>query len=321
MVLPKEDLLSIYGFMVVGRGMDQAICTAIGKWHPTSGEEGAIVGMYYNLPKNDVIAPHYRGSIIAYYMRGASLRKLLAGILGKETGYHRGRIICKCGLPEFNALGWLHSNVGPQIYLGTGAALSAKVQKKDRVALISFGDGTSNRGEFHECINLAAVLKLPAVYVCQNNQYAISMPASRGLGCRSVADRTAGYGIPGVEVDGNDVVAVHQVVQEAMKRAREGEGPTLIDAQTFRVSGHWAADPEVYRTKEAVEEWRKRDPIALLERKLMEAGYLTEGDRDRIRRGAEDEVSTAMKQADADPFPSENLLGTDDIFAPVGTGR
>jgi TPP-dependent pyruvate/acetoin dehydrogenase alpha subunit len=219
MDLSKEDLLSIYRFMVVAREMDRAICKATGKWHPTSGEEGAIVGMYYNLPKDDVIAPHYRGSLIAYYMRGASMRKLLAGILGKETGYHKGRIISKCGLPEFNALGWLHSNVGPQIYLGTGAALTAKVLGKNYATLISFGDGTSNRGEFHECINLAASLKLPAVYACQNNQYAISMPASRGLGCKTVADRAAGYGIPGVEVDGNDVLAVHQVVREAMERA------------------------------------------------------------------------------------------------------
>ncbi len=321
MDLSKEDLLSIYRFMVVAREMDRAICKATGKWHPTSGEEGAIVGMYYNLPKDDVIAPHYRGSIIAYYLRGASMRKLLAGILGKETGYHKGRIISKCGLPEFNALGWLHSNVGPQIYLGTGAALTAKVLGKNYVTLISFGDGTSNRGEFHECINLAASLKLPAVYACQNNQYAISMPASRGLGCKTVADRAAGYGIPGVEVDGNDVLAVHQVVREAMERARQGKGPTLIDIRTFRVAGHWMADPEVYRTREQVEEWKKRDPILLVERKMMEMGVLTGTQAENIRQAAGEEASSAMKQAESDPLPGEELLGAADIFAPSPAGR
>ena len=320
MDMKNEDLLSMYRFMVVGRVMDRAICTALGKWHPTSGEEAAIVGMYYNLGKNDVIAPHYRGSIIAYYIRGASLRRLLAGIYGKETGYNRGRIISKCGPIEFNALGWLHSNVGPQIYLGTGAALAAKVMKRDQVAVVSFGDGTSNRGEFHESINLAAVLKLPAVYVCQNNQFAISMPACRGLGCQSVADRAPGYGIPGIEVDGNDVLAVYEAVQQAVKRARAGEGPTLIDAKTFRMSGHWAADPEVYRSKEDVEEWKKKDPILVHERKLMQMGVLTEGDRDKIRQAAEDEVSTAMKQAEADPLPGDDLLGIDDIYCRADVG-
>ncbi len=321
MNLSKEDLLAIYRYMVVAREMDRAICKATGKWHPTSGEEGAIVGMYYKLREGDVIAPHYRGSIIGYYMRGASMHKILAGILGKETGYNRGRIISKCGPPEFNALGWLHSNVGPQIYLGTGAALASKVLGKKYVTLVSFGDGTSNRGEFHESINMAAVLNLPVVYVCQNNQYAISMPACRGLGCHTVADRAAGYGIPGVEVDGNDVLAVHQAVRGAMERAREGKGPTLIDARTFRVGGHWIADPEVYRTKEEAEEWKKRDPILLFEKKLMERGDLNEGDRERIHLAAEEEVTSALKQAEADPLPGEELLGADDIFAPSPAGR
>jgi TPP-dependent pyruvate/acetoin dehydrogenase alpha subunit len=168
---------------------------------------------------------------------------------------------------------------------------------------------------------MAAVLKLPVVYVCQNNQYAISMPADRGLGCHTVADRAAGYGIPGLEVDGNDVLAVHEAVRGAMERAREGNGPTLIDARTFRVGGHWIADPEVYRTKEEAAEWEKRDPILLLEKKLMERGDLSEADRDRTRLAAEEEVSLALKQAEADPLPTEDLLGADDIFAPSPAER
>lgn len=317
MALKNDDLLSIYRYMVMGRTIEDALAKASGKFHSAAYEEGVVVGTFYNLSKEDVVAPHFRGVLVVFYMRGASLRKLLAGNMGKATGYCQGRNVSRCAPIELNALGWLHTNVGPQIYLGTGAGLAAKVMKREQVAVVSFGDGTSNRGEFHESINLAAILKLPVVFVCQNNQYAISMPACKGLGCRSIADRAAGYGIPGVEVDGNDVLAVHEAVQFAVQRARAGEGPSLIDARTFRVSGHWAADTEFYRSKTEIDEWKKKDPITHLEKKLMMMGILSEGDRDQIRKAAEREVSEAMKQAETDPLPGEELFGLNEVFCPV----
>jgi len=321
--LNNADILSLYRLLILGREMETALSKASGVWHPDTGEEAVVVGTFFNLRKEDIIAPHYRGSLIAYAMRGIPVRNLFAGVLGKETSHTRGRIISKCGPIEVNAVGWLHENVGPQIYLGTGAALAAKLEGTDRVAVVIFGDGTSNRGEFHEAINMAAILKLPAIYVCQNNQYSISLPASRGLGCRSVADRAIGYGIPGVEVDGNDVLAVHEAVQEAVKIAREGKGPSLIEAKTYRVGPHYMADPEEYRSgdKEEIEKWKKRDPVDVLERRLMDSGILAEDEMKKIRKTTQEEVSQAMKQAEIDPFPREELLGIGDIFCPASEGR
>ena len=202
------------------------------------------------------------------------------------------------------------------MYLATGAALAAKLKRSDTVAVVTFGDGTSNTGNFHESINMASVLKLPAVFVCQNNQYAVSTPACRGLGCRSVADRAVGYGIPGVEVDGNDVIAVHQAVQEAVARARAGEGPTLIEALTYRVLGHWVADPADYRPKEEVQAWRKKDPIDRLMKKLLESGDLDDQKIQELADSMESRIKEAMERAEADPWPGGEFLGVDDVFAP-----
>lgn len=317
MALINEDLLNIYRFMLVGRMIEQAICKILYNYHPSEGEEAVIVGTFYNLREEDVIAPHYRGSIIASYMRGASLRRLLAGVMEKETGYSHGRKReDTLGPFEFNIIGMFSGILGPSISLATGAALAAKLKRTDHVAVVSFGDGTSNRGDFHEAINMGSVLKLPVVYVCQNNQIAISTPASKGLGCRSVADRAVGYGIPGIEVDGNDVEAVHEAVQEAVKKARKGEGPTLIEAKTYRVLGHWAAeDPAQYRAVKEIEEWKKKDPIARLQKKLTETRLLTEKKVEEMRKAAEEEVSASMKQAQEDPLPGEQFFGLEDVFS------
>jgi TPP-dependent pyruvate/acetoin dehydrogenase alpha subunit len=318
MTLPNEELLSICRHMVMGRMVEQAITKMKGNYHPAEGEEAVIVGTFHNLRQDDVIAPHYRGALIAYMMRGASLQRLFAGVLGKATGYSRGRYRGDIWGPlELNIIGMYAGALGPNISLATGAALAAKLKKTDSVAVVSFGDGTSNRGDFHEAINLAAVLKLPIVYVCQNNQYAVSTPASRALGCRSVADRAVGYGIPGVEVDGNDVTAVHEAVQEAVNKARQGNGPSLIEALTYRVGGHMSADPALYRPKEELEAWKRKDPIGQLQKKLIDMKILTVSNIEEMREKIEREISAAVKQAEEDPWPGEQLLGLDDIFAPA----
>lgn len=321
MELTNEDLLNIFCYMLEGRMIEQAIVKARGGFHTCLGEEAVIVGAFYKLRKDDVIAPHYRGSVIASYVRGVSLRSLLAEIMGKQTGYSCGRFRGDvCGPVELKIIGMFSGALGSNIAPGTGAALAAKFKQTDNVVVITFGDGTSNLGDFHEAINLASVLKLPAIFLCQNNQYAVSMPVSKAMCCVSIADRAVGYGIPGIEVDGNDVEAVHEVVQVAARRAREGAGPTLIDAKTYRVLGHFAADPALYRPAEEVEEWKKKDPIGRLQMKLIQRKVLNEAKIEEIRVAMQKKITTAMQQAEEDPFPNESSLGTDDIFAGAKEG-
>ena len=321
MALTNENLLAIYRYMLEGRMFEAAIAKFKGNYHPAEGEEAVIVGTFYNLRNEDVVVPHFRGSNIVSYMRGAPLRKLFAGIMGKDTNYNHGRWRGDIWGPfELNIIGMFSGALGASISLAIGAAMAAKLKKTDNVAVVTFGDGTSNQGNFHEAINMAAVLKLPTVFVCQNNQYAVSTPACKGLGCRSVADRAVGYGIPGVEVDGNDVEAVHEAVQEAVKRAREGKGPTLIEALTYRVLGHWIADPATYRSAQEVEEWKKKDPIDQFQKKLIKAGVLTAENIEEIRKAMEKKISVSLKQAEEDPWPGEEWLGVDDVFAPAKLG-
>ncbi len=316
MAISHKDLLNLFRYMLEGRMIEEAIVRVKGGYHSCKGEEAVIIGTFYDLREEDVIVPHYRGSILASYVRGASLRKLLAGFFGKETGYTLGRYRGDVWGPfELNIIGMFSGALGSNISLGTGAALAAKLKKSDNVAVTTFGDGTSNQGDFHEAINMAAVLKLPAIYVCQNNQYAVSMPACKAMGCRSVADRAAGYGIPGLEVDGNDVEEVHEAVQTAVQRAREGDGPTLIDAKTYRILGHFASDPASYRPAEEVEKWKKKDPLDRLQKKLINKGIVTERAIKKMQEKMEHEISEAMKQAEEDAFPDEKVFGIDDVFA------
>jgi pyruvate dehydrogenase E1 component alpha subunit len=296
--------------------MEKELTSVIHGWHALEGEEGTVVGTFFNLRPDDSISAHFRGPLIAYYIRGGSLRKLIAGMMGKETGYTRGRIHSKSGPICLNAMGKFSNCLGTNFTLVLGAALAAKLQKTDRVAVMTFGDGTSNRGDFHETLNFAAVLDLPMVFVCQNNGFGSTLRFTEEMRCGSVADRAGGYGIPGVEVDGNDVLAVHQAVQEAVKRAREGRGPSLIDSRSYRLSPHNVADDQYYRTREEVEEWRKKDPVDRFQKTLLGQGILTEGKIQEIRRGVETEVLQAIKQAQEDPFPGAEALGIGDAFAP-----
>ena len=210
---------------------------------------------------------------------------------------------------------WVAGDLGTSIGVATGIATGFQYERGDRVVVCSFGDGTSNRGDFHEALNLAAVWKLPIVYVCQNNQYSISLHLSQVLASDTIAARAAGYGMPGLAVDGNDVLAVTTAVQDAVQRARAGLGPTLIEAQSYRLGGHWAADPGGYRRDEDVAAWRARDPIARLERQLLDQGTLNPTDQDRIWSDVRDEVNRAVAVAQAAPSCEEAGLGLDEAFA------
>lgn len=309
-------LRGLYELMVLSRETDKVIGKADGHWHAAEGEEAVIAACYWGLRKDDVVAPHYRGMVAASVARGADLRRLMAGLTGKVTSYSRGRYRSDiCGPIEFNVIGLYSGALGPTLSYAAGAALAAKLDGRDSVVVCVFGDGTSSRGDFHEAVNLAAVLKLPVVYVCQNNQFSISTPSASGVGAPSVADRGPGYGIPGIKADGNDVIALRDTLDEAIARARRGEGPSLIEALTYRVAGHMVADPGAYRSAAEVEAWRAKDPIERLKRHMVAAGMLTEAEAGQLRAAAAERAAAAMAEAQADPDPGPEVLGLDRVFA------
>ncbi|MBM3557924.1 MAG: thiamine pyrophosphate-dependent dehydrogenase E1 component subunit alpha [Alphaproteobacteria bacterium] len=244
------------------------------------------------------------------------MRKLLAGVLGKVTSYNRGRYRSDvCGPPQFGLIGLYSGALGPPVSYATGAALAFKLDKKPNVALAVFGDGSSSRGDCHEAMNMASVMKLPVVFACQNNQVAISTTAKDRVGGRSIADRAIGYGMPGQAIDGNDVLAVHEATQAAIARARAGEGPTLLDLRTYRVAGHFVSDQIETRPKDEVAAWRARDPIALFRKRLIAEGVATEALLDKLFAEAMDEAESAMATAKTDPEPGPELLGPQDVYA------
>jgi pyruvate dehydrogenase E1 component alpha subunit len=317
MVLKSAEQLSLYRNMVFGRLLEKRLGEIVPYWHACEGEEASLVGTFSNLREDDYVSVHYRGVSLVYYLRGGDLRKIIAGHIGKDTAYSRGRIAAKTGPIQIHALGKFSGSLGTNFHMATGAALVMKLKKTSQVVVVNFGDGTSSRGDFHEAINFAGVQKLPVIFVCQNNRYGSSLPYSKATAARSVADRAIGYGIPGAEVDGNDVVAVYRTVQEAVDRARAGSGPTLIETQTYRLGGHNVEDKESYRPKEEVMEWRRKDPIERFQGELMKAGVLTEVEEKRIWAGAREEIERASELAQNDPWPSPEILEMGGVFAPA----
>jgi pyruvate dehydrogenase E1 component alpha subunit len=213
-------------------------------------------------------------------------------------------------------LGILGANgiVGSGIPIAVGAALGSTIQGEDRVAVAFFGDGASNTGAFHEGINLAAVWKLPVVFVCENNMYAVSTSTRESLAIGGVVERAAAYGIPGVQVDGNDVLQVYEAAREAVARAREGKGPTLLECLTYRWTGHTVGDPGLYRNKEEVEAWKQQDPILRFRDYLIEAGILTQEEYDAIDGEEKERLERAIAFAQESPEPSVEAL-LEDLYA------
>lgn len=312
--ISPDDLRALHRLMVVSRLVERVCGEHNPRWFPAEGEEATIVGSFYGLRPDDAVAPHYRGPFVVYYMRGARLARLIAQALGRETGYARGRAVPFTGPAELGVVPWVAGDLGTSLGIGTGAALAFHYEGSDRVAVVSFGDGTVNRGDFHENVNLAACWKLPVVYVCQNNQWAISEPAASYLPV-AVADRAAAYGIPGCAVDGNDVVAVLEAVQAAVARARRGEGPSLIEARTYRLRGHWQADAASYRSPEEVQAWLAREPIRRFEARLLAEGLTTELELRRVWEDVEQEVQAALAEAQAAPPAGQSGIGEEDVYA------
>jgi len=283
--------------------------------HTYIGEEAVAAGVCVNLRDIDYIAGTHRGHghCIA---KGVQPDKMMAELMGKKTGTNKGKGGSMHSV-DFSR-GILGSNgiVASGIPIITGAALSIKMRNTDQVAVAFFGDGASNRGAFHEAINLAAVLRLPAIFVCEDNGWAISVSKAKSTRARNLADRALGYGIPGVNVDGGDVLAVSEAVAEAIERARAGEGPTLIVCDTPRMRGHEEGDPQEYRPKDNIDDAKSRDPIKYFSAYLVREGIMSQEEITALDAVITKEMEEAVAFGKASPWPDpEESL--EDLYAEV----
>jgi pyruvate dehydrogenase E1 component alpha subunit len=319
MDIPREKMIDMYRKMARIRGFEERARTefAAGKIpgfvHLYSGEEASAVGACANLRPDDYITSTHRGHghLIA---KGGRTDRMMAELFGKKTGYNKGKG-GSMHIAEME-IGILGANgiVGGGIPIAGGAALSARKRGTDQVAICFLGDGASNTSRFHEGVNLASCWKLPVVYLIENNQYAECTHVSRVCNVSNIADRACAYGIPGVTVDGNDVLAVYKAVAGAVARARKGEGPTLVETKTYRYHGHYEGDPCNYQPEEEMAEWKKKDPIVRFRKKLIDMGVLTEEEASKIEQEINQEIDEAVKFAEESPFPApEETL--EDVYA------
>ncbi|MEN3358249.1 MAG: acetoin:2,6-dichlorophenolindophenol oxidoreductase subunit alpha [Mycobacteriales bacterium] len=286
-----------------------------GTMHLSIGQEATATGGCRALSAGDLITSTHRGHCIA---RGADLTRMMAELLGKETGYCRGRggsmHIADVATGNLGANGIAAGGIP----IAVGAALAQRPQGRDRVALAFFGDGATNEGAFHEAVNLAAIWSLPVVFCCENNQYGMSMAATRAVNVPHLADRAAAYGLPGSTVDGNGVQAVYEAVGAAVTRARSGAGPTLVEAVTYRWKGHSKRDKNLYRSRAEIDEWRARDQIAAFTATVLDAGTLTESELDSTRAAARETIRSAVREAQA--APAATRTGCSPRSTPPPTG-
>jgi pyruvate dehydrogenase E1 component alpha subunit len=319
MDIPKEKMIDMYRKMLRIRGFEErtrkefAAGNIPGFVHLYSGEEATAVGACGPLRNDDYITSTHRGHghLIA---KGGRSDRMMAELYGKKTGYNKGKG-GSMHIAEME-LGILGANgvVGGGIPIAGGAALSAKMRGTDQVAVCFLGDGATNTSRFHEGVNLAACWKLPIVYLIENNMYAECTHVSRVCNLPNIADRACAYGIPGVTVDGNDVLAVYEAVAEAVARARKGEGPTLVETKTYRYHGHFEGDPCNYQPEEEMAEWKKKDPIVRYRKQLIDMGVLTEEEATKIEQEIDQEIDEAVKFAEESPYPApEEAL--EDVYA------
>jgi len=278
-----------------------------GTMHLSVGQEASAVGSISALNRHDYILSTHRGHghCIA---KGADLNLMMAEFLGKETGYCRGRGgSMHIADMEGRNLG-ANGVVGGGIPLAVGVGLTLQMRRTDEIVMGFFGDGAANQGSFHEALNMAAIWSLPVVYVCENNQYGMSMSTTRAFKIEHIAQRAASYGMPGVTVDGNDVLAVYDAASEAVSRARAGDGPTLVECLTYRWKGHSKSDQELYRTKEEIETWKNRDPIRRFRGLLVDEGVISREEDAEIEEAATRIIDEALEFAQASPEPALDTI-------------
>ncbi len=298
--LSEEELLRLHELMVLARTFDQRALALqregrLGTYPPITGQEAAQVGSAFALDPTDRVFPSFR-EMGVHLTLGYPVDRLYQYWAGDERGQRA---------PEGLEIFPVCVSVGSHIPHAVGAAIAARYRKEEAVAVAYFGDGATSKGDFHEALNLAGVFRLPALFICQNNQWAISVPVKEQTAAVSLAQKALAYGIEGVQVDGNDVLAVYRATREALERARSGGGPTFIECLTYRMEDHTTADDAArYRPPEAVEAWKRKDPISRLERFLTGRELLDDGKIADVHTQAVATIDAAVKAMEAIPPPS-----------------
>ena len=318
---PAERLLALYRALLLPRIIEEKMLLLVrqgklSKWFSGIGQEAIAVGVVAGLQEEDWILPMHR-NLGVFTGRGLDLAQLFRQLFGKEGGFTKGRDrTFHFGLLEKRIVGMI-SHLGAMLPVADGLALSAQLRRERRVAAAFTGEGATSEGDFHEAVNLAAVWKLPVLFVIENNAYGLSTPVSEQYACKDLADRGVGYGIPGVVVDGNDLLAVVRAVEQAAGRARRREGPTLLEFKTFRMRGHEEASGTAYVPEELFKEWAHKDPVARFEKLLAGSGTLTEPERETIRAEIGAAIEPIIDAALAAPAPeSTEERELADVHAP-----
>ena len=306
--LAPQQRIILYRYLLLTREVDNAIIKLykqgkmVGGAFTGYGNEATAVGSAFALEPQDYLFPMHR-DVGAHLVKGQTLRNIFLMQLGRDEGLARGRDGTGHYADPSRRIYGNVSHLAAMIPMAVGVALASKMRKKNAVVMNYIGDGGCNVGEFHEGVNMAAVMKLPLVLIIENNQFAYSTPNVKQFAAKKLSDRAIGYGIPGCTIDGTDVERVYEVCREAVERARRGEGPTLIETITMRMHGHSLSDDASYVPKGMVEEWKKKDPVELYERKLLSEGVLTESSRDEMRAKLIAEIEEAVEYALARPYP------------------
>jgi pyruvate dehydrogenase E1 component alpha subunit len=292
--IPDDLLLKLYRAMVLGRRFDERILSLqrqgrIGTFAPTSGQEASQLGAAAILQPSDFMVPSFRETAAQIY-RGAPMESIILSF----GGFNEAAFLLEDGNDLTNSV-----PVGSQVLHAVGIAWGIKYRKKKDVAMTFFGDGGTSEGDFHEGMNFAGVYQIPVIFVCQNNQWAISVPRSKQTRSKTLAQKALAYGIPGIQVDGNDILAVYAAAKEAADRARAGQGPTMIECETYRMMMHTTADdPKRYRKDEEVEGWRKKDPITRFQKYLKDKGLLSDEKVEEVESQVKDEIQAAVDRAE-----------------------
>lgn len=319
--LTDEQRLEIFYWMVLARTFDEGMVSlwkqgrGLGGTFSQRGHEAVSVGSAYALAPEDIIAPMHR-DIGAYFLRGLTPRRVFGNLLGKVTGVSGGRDANIHGMGDLSLgiVGYI-SHIPMSMPITLGVAMSLKMRNEARVAMTYVGDGGSTAGLWHETLNMAALYNAPYVLIVENNQYAYSTHVSDQMPIENIADRASGYDIPGAIVDGNDVEAVYRATCEAVERARQGGGPSLIEAKTMRMLGHAIHDGAEYVPKELLAKWEKKDPVARYQDRLLAEEVADREELNEIRQRAAVEIEDAIEFAEASPHPEPDSV-EEGIYAP-----
>lgn len=312
MELDNEKLIEMLRQMVLMRELEDRLEQKLfrqgkipGGVYVATGQEAIPVGVVLSLNNDDVLCPTHR-DIGAFLMKGFTPGDIIANYMGRIGGPTKGRDqSLHMGDLKRNVVAFV-SHLADNVPVAVGIALAFKMKKEPRISVAISGEGATSRGDWHEGLNLASVWKLPMIFVINNNAYAYSTPASKQYSVKDIADRAVAYNMPGKVVDGNDVVAIYEASCEAVQRARNAEGPTIIECKTFRMSGHAAHDNFKYVPKELLEEWERKDPIKRHSNMLLKSGAITPKDFEDIRAWAKAEVDRGVEFAENSPFPEQD---------------